>query len=95
MRLSTRQSAIKAHTADVAQQSGAGNLADQFFALIARHPETGDRNREGRMLANVFSNTTTTPRVEEAEGVPLLGLALSLCLMAAIAALAFVACAVV
>jgi hypothetical protein len=77
----------------VAQQ-GAGNLADQFFALIARHPETGDRNREGRMLANVFSNTTTTPRVEEAEGVPLLGLALSLCLMAAIAALAFVACAV-
>jgi hypothetical protein len=42
------------------------------------------------MLANVFSNTT--PRVEEAEGVPLLGLALSLCLMAAIAALAFVAC---
>jgi hypothetical protein len=35
------------------------------------------------MLANVFSNTTTT-RVEKAEGVPLL---------AAIAALAFVACA--
>jgi hypothetical protein len=34
------------------------------------------------MLANVFSNTTT-PRVEKAEGVPLLGLALSLCLMAA------------
>jgi hypothetical protein len=45
------------------------------------------------MLANVFSNTTTTPRVEEAEGVPLLGLALSVCLMAAIATLAFVACA--
>jgi hypothetical protein len=45
------------------------------------------------MLANVFSNTTTTPRVEEAEGMPLLGLALSLYLMAAIAALAFVACA--
>ena len=45
------------------------------------------------MLANVFSNTTTTTRVEKAEGVPLLGLALSLCLMAAIAALAFVACA--
>jgi hypothetical protein len=65
----------------------------QFFALVARHPETGGRDREGRMLANVFSNTTTTPRVEEAEGVPLLGLALSLCLMAAIAALAFVACA--
>jgi hypothetical protein len=43
------------------------------------------------MLANVFSNTT--PRVEKAEGVPLLGLALSLCLMAAIAALAFLACA--
>jgi hypothetical protein len=41
------------------------------------------------MLANVFSNTTT-PRVEKAEGVPLLGLALSLCLMAAIAALAFI-----
>jgi hypothetical protein len=45
------------------------------------------------MLANVFSNNTTPPRVEKAEGVPLLGLALSLCLMAAIAALAFVACA--
>jgi hypothetical protein len=44
------------------------------------------------MLANVFSNTTTT-RVEKAEGVPLLALVLSLCLMAAIAALAFVACA--
>jgi hypothetical protein len=43
------------------------------------------------MRANVFSNTT--PRVEKADGVPLLGLALSLCLMAAIAALAFVACA--
>jgi hypothetical protein len=44
------------------------------------------------MLANVFSNTTQ-PRVKDAEGVPLLGLALSLSLMAAIAALAFVACA--
>jgi hypothetical protein len=41
------------------------------------------------MLANVFSNTTPA-RVEKAEGGPLLGL---LCLMAAIAALAFVACA--
>jgi hypothetical protein len=40
------------------------------------------------MLANVFSNT---PRVEKA--VPLLDLALSLCFMAAIAALAFLACA--
>ena len=39
------------------------------------------------MLANVFSNTTP-PRVEKAEGVPLLALVL-----AAIAALAFVACA--
>jgi hypothetical protein len=45
------------------------------------------------MLANVFSNRTTPPRVEKAEGVALLDLALSLCLMAAIAALAFVACA--
>jgi hypothetical protein len=44
------------------------------------------------MLANVFSNTTPL-RVEKAEGVPLLGLSLSLCLMAAIAALAFVTCA--
>jgi hypothetical protein len=43
------------------------------------------------MLANVFSNTR--PRVEKPEGVPLLGLALTLCLMAAIATLAFVACA--
>jgi hypothetical protein len=44
------------------------------------------------MLANVF-NSTTPARVEKAEGVPLLGLALGLCFMAAIAALAFVACA--
>jgi hypothetical protein len=36
------------------------------------------------MLANVFSNNTTPARVEKAEGVPLLGLSLSL--MAAIAA---------
>ena len=48
------------------------------------------------MLANVYSNTA---HVEKAEGVPLLGLALSfglalsLCFMAAIAALAFLACA--
>ena len=45
------------------------------------------------MLANVFSNNTTPTRVEKAEGLPLLGLVLSLALMAAIAALAFVACA--
>jgi hypothetical protein len=100
MRLSTRQSAIKAHRADAAQQSGAGNLAARFapwkpiFCLDnAPHPDIGHRNWEGRMLANVFSNNTTPPRVEKAEGVPLIGLALSLCLMAAIAALAFVACA--
>jgi hypothetical protein len=43
------------------------------------------------MLTNVFSNTTP-PRVENAE-VSLLGLALSVMLMAAIATLAFVACA--
>jgi hypothetical protein len=36
------------------------------------------------MLANVFSNNTTPTRVEKAEGLPLLGLSLSL--MAAIAA---------
>jgi hypothetical protein len=34
------------------------------------------------MLASLFSNTTP-PRVEKAEGVPLLALVLSLCLMAA------------
>ena len=45
------------------------------------------------MLANVFSNNTTPTRVEKAEGLPLLDLVLSLALMAAIAALAFVACA--
>jgi len=44
------------------------------------------------MFANVSSNMTP-PREEKDEGVPLLGLALSLCLMAAIADLAFVACA--
>jgi hypothetical protein len=64
---------------------------EQFFALIARHP-MGRPIGGGRMLANVSSNTTP-PRVEKDEGVPLLGLALNLCLMAAIAALAFIACA--
>jgi hypothetical protein len=44
------------------------------------------------MLANVFSNTTPT-RGEKAKGAPLLDLVLSLCFMAAIAALAFLACA--
>ena len=44
------------------------------------------------MLANVFSNTPP-PRVEKAEGVRLHDLALSLWLMAAIVALAFLACA--
>jgi hypothetical protein len=62
-----------------------------MIIVIFIDTSTGGRNREGRMLA-VFSNTTP-PRVEKAEGVPLLGLALSLCVMAAIAALAFVACA--
>jgi hypothetical protein len=47
---------------------------------------------DDRQRARRVSNTTP-PRVEKAEGVPLVGLALSLCLMAAIAALAFVACA--
>jgi hypothetical protein len=45
------------------------------------------------MLANVFRNATPAQCVEKAEGVPLLGLALSLALMAAIAAVAFLACA--
>jgi hypothetical protein len=62
----------------------------QFFALVSRHPETGVEIGRGPMLANVYSNTA---HVEKAEGVPLLGLALSLCFMAAIAALAFLACA--
>jgi hypothetical protein len=44
------------------------------------------------MLVNVFSNTTP-PRVNTAEGVSIVGLALSLSFMAAIVALAFVACA--
>jgi hypothetical protein len=49
----------------------------------------GRRLGEERMLANVFRNTTPS-RFEDAR---LLGLALSLCLMVAIAALAFVVCA--
>jgi hypothetical protein len=40
----------------------------------------------------LFSNTTPA-RAEKAKGAPLLDLVLSLCLMAAIAALAFLACA--
>jgi hypothetical protein len=53
---------------------------------------TGGKSGGGRMLANVFSNTTPA-RAEKAKGAPLLDLVLSLCLMAAIAALAFLACA--
>ena len=69
-------------------------MESQFFALIARHTLIlGTEIGRSVWLANVFSNNTTPPRVEKAEGVPLLGLALSLCLMAAVAALAFVACA--
>jgi hypothetical protein len=44
------------------------------------------------MLVNVLSNTTP-PRVKTAKGVSIVGLALSLSFMAAIVALAFVACA--
>ena len=62
--------------------------------MIARHTLIlGTEIGRSVWLANVFSNNTTPPRVEKAEGVPLLGLALSLCVMAAISALAFVACA--
>ena len=44
------------------------------------------------MLVNVFRNSTP-PRVKTAEGAPIAGLALSLFFMAAVVALAFVACA--
>jgi len=44
------------------------------------------------MLANVFSNTTSTHATKAADA-PLVGLALSLLFMAAIVVLAFVACA--
>jgi hypothetical protein len=44
------------------------------------------------MLANVFSNTTST-RVTKAADVPLVSLALSLLFMAAVVMLAFIACA--
>ena len=70
------------HRAGVAHRRGARNLAGGFalwkpiFCLDSA-PPMGRRIGEGRMLANVFSNTTP-PRVEKAEGVPLLGLALSL-----------------
>jgi hypothetical protein len=42
------------------------------------------------MLVNVFS---TTPRVKTAQGGPLVGVALNLSFIAAIVALAFIACA--
>jgi hypothetical protein len=45
------------------------------------------------MLVNVFSNDTTPPRVNTAEGVPIASIALALSFMAAIVALAFIACA--
>ena len=44
------------------------------------------------MLANAFSNTTST-RATKAADSPLFGLALSLLFMAAIVVLAFIACA--
>jgi hypothetical protein len=44
------------------------------------------------MLVNVFGNTTP-PCVKTPEGVPIVGLAVSLFFMAAIVVLAFVACA--
>ena len=44
------------------------------------------------MLANVFSNTTST-RATKAADAPIAGLALSVLFMAAIVVLAFVACA--
>jgi hypothetical protein len=44
------------------------------------------------MLANVFSNTTST-RAEKVADVPLFGLALGLLFMATIVVLAFIACA--
>jgi hypothetical protein len=45
------------------------------------------------MLVNVFSNDTTPPRVNAAEGVAIASLALALSFMAAVVALAFIACA--
>jgi hypothetical protein len=63
------------------------------FALMARHRGVrANQSGRGRMLANVFSNTTST-RTREAADVPLVGLALSLLFMAAIVVLAFIACA--
>jgi hypothetical protein len=44
------------------------------------------------MLANVFSNTTST-RATKAADVPLSGLVLSLLFIAAVVVLAFIACA--
>ena len=61
-----------------------------MFACLKLYPPTVTVKR---MLANVFSNDTTPPRVNTAEDVPIVGVALSLFFMAAIVALAFVACA--
>ena len=47
----------------------------------------------GERVKEKLTMTRRRRASKKAEGVPLVGLALSLCLMAAIAALAFVACA--
>jgi len=61
--------------------------------LMTRHRDVrANQLGRGRMLANVFRNTTST-RATEAADVPLFGLALSLLFMAAIVVLAFFACA--
>jgi hypothetical protein len=52
---------------------------------------TGDFKLKGEGKADQVTRRRRASK--KAEGVPLVGLALSLCLMAAIAALAFVACA--
>ena len=72
------------------QMKGTGRFTRWSLDSVA--PRYGESpNRGWRMLVNVFSNTTP-PRVK-AEGVSIVGLALSLFFMAAIVALAFVACA--
>ena len=62
------------------------------FALISAILTIRERNGEARMAEHVFGSNTPS-QARNISGSPLLTLALSLSLMAGLAALVFVACA--
>src|SRR5262249_46367309 len=66
-------------------------LCQPTFALMARHRD-GDKAIGGEVRMLTLSNTSLT-RATKVADVPLIGLGLSLLFMAAIIAVAFIACA--